>query len=87
MSSVLTLTSSPQTDLLLIRLSKFSWADSFWDLNGHLIKRYRKCKTAEQVMQVQEQIQAEVEAEKIERKKQMSEYSNPYQHVGTEDQC
>ncbi|RSH94669.1 ribosome bioproteinsis protein tsr3 [Saitozyma podzolica] len=71
-------------------LSKFSWADSFWALNGDLIKRYRTCKTSEEVSEMQETIQREMEEAREERRRQMLEYSegdllraNP-NHVGDE---
>ncbi|GFZ42579.1 20S rRNA accumulation protein 3 [Saitozyma sp. JCM 24511] len=71
-------------------LSKFSWADSFWALNGDLIKRYRTCKTSEEVSEMQETIQREMEVAREERRRQMLEYSegdllraNP-NHVGKE---
>ncbi|KAG9029417.1 ribosome biogenesis protein tsr3 [Tulasnella sp. UAMH 9824] len=44
-------------------LEKFSWGHSFWSVNGDLIKRYRTCQTAEDVIRMQEAIIAEMEAE------------------------
>jgi pre-rRNA-processing protein TSR3 len=43
----------------MARLSKFSWGHSFYKMNAHLIKRYRTCKTHEDVVDMQERIQAE----------------------------
>jgi pre-rRNA-processing protein TSR3 len=57
--------------LILDRLSKFSWADSFWTLNGDLIKRYRTCRTSEEVVEMQERIQQEMEEARAERKRRM----------------
>lgn len=53
----------------LTRLSKFSWGHSFYKMNAHLIERYRTCTTSEDVVAMQEKIQAEMAGEAEERKK------------------
>jgi len=54
-------------------LEKFSWGHSFWTLNGNLIKRYRTCSTAEEVVKMQETIIAEREAEQVAVKQRKDE--------------
>ncbi|WVQ93422.1 hypothetical protein IAU59_000493 [Kwoniella sp. CBS 9459] len=53
-----------------ILLSKFSWGHSFYKLNGHLIERYRTCKTAEDITAMQELIQREIADERAERQRE-----------------
>ncbi|OCF31702.1 pre-rRNA-processing protein TSR3 [Kwoniella heveanensis CBS 569] len=53
-----------------ILLSKFSWGHSFYKLNGHLIERYRTCKTAEDITAMQELIQQEIADERAERQRE-----------------
>lgn len=44
-------------------LAKFSWGDSFWQMNGAFLKRYRTCDTAQSVTDEQEAIIRELSAE------------------------
>ncbi|AFR97755.2 pre-rRNA-processing protein TSR3 [Cryptococcus neoformans] len=53
-----------------VLLSKFSWGHSFYKLNSHLIERYRTCKDADEVKAMQEDIQREMEEERVERRRQ-----------------
>lgn len=48
-------------------LSKFSWGHSFWEVNGQIIERYKKCTTPESVMGMQETIIREMEKQDDER--------------------
>ncbi|KIJ38884.1 hypothetical protein M422DRAFT_210636 [Sphaerobolus stellatus SS14] len=44
-------------------LEKFSWGHSFWEVNKHLIERYRTCETAEEVSAMQDRIIADAEVD------------------------
>ncbi|KAI5454063.1 ribosome biogenesis protein tsr3 [Naganishia albida] len=57
-------------------LSKFSWGHSFMKVNGHLIKRYRTCNTAEEVIAMQELVQQEMHEEVVEAKRRRAEASD-----------
>jgi pre-rRNA-processing protein TSR3 len=52
----------------LSSLAKFSWGHGFYKMNSHLIERYRKCHTSEEIQAEQEKIQAEMEEESRQRK-------------------
>ncbi|TXT14728.1 uncharacterized protein COLE_00921 [Cutaneotrichosporon oleaginosum] len=49
-------------------LAKFSWGHAFFKMNGHLIARYRTCKTHEEVAEMQEVIQRELQEERDRQK-------------------
>jgi len=49
-----------QADLLL---SKFGWGHSFLEVNGQIIERYKTCTTPESVIEMQETIIKEMEAQ------------------------
>jgi len=54
-----------QADLLL---SKFGWGHSFLEVNGQIIERYKTCTTPESVIEMQETIIKEMEAQDDERR-------------------
>jgi len=58
------------------RLSKFSWGHGFYKMNSHLIERYRKCYTADEIQAEQEKIQAEMEEEAKERKARKGQFGS-----------
>ncbi|KAJ9120837.1 hypothetical protein QFC22_002771 [Naganishia vaughanmartiniae] len=57
-------------------LSKFSWGHSFMKVNAHLIKRYRTCNTAEEVIAMQEIVQKEMYEEQQDAKRRKAEASD-----------
>ncbi|KAF8492138.1 hypothetical protein JB92DRAFT_3004342 [Gautieria morchelliformis] len=54
-------------------LEKFSWGHSFWEVNQQLIERYRTCSTAAQVVEMQEQIISDAEADYTESRRKARE--------------
>ncbi|BEI85302.1 hypothetical protein CcaverHIS002_0507030 [Cutaneotrichosporon cavernicola] len=71
-------------------LAKFTWGHAFFKMNGHLIARYRTCKTHEEVAEMQETIQRELQEEHDRQKAEKRAYekgdllrANP-NHVGEE---
>ncbi|KAF8580926.1 DUF367-domain-containing protein [Ramaria rubella] len=54
-------------------LEKFSWGHSFWEVNQHLIERYRTCETATQVSEMQERIISDAEADYEESRRRTRE--------------
>ncbi|KAF8518379.1 hypothetical protein BU17DRAFT_76139 [Hysterangium stoloniferum] len=54
-------------------LEKFSWGHSFWEVNQHLIERYRACDTAAEVSQMQERVISEAQADYEESRRKARE--------------
>ena len=67
-------------DLYLVRLSKFSWGHSFWEVNEALITRYLTCKSADDIRAMQDTIIGEMEAERDERRREKGQSSASVSH-------
>ncbi|KAG9006968.1 ribosome biogenesis protein tsr3 [Tulasnella sp. JGI-2019a] len=49
-------------------LEKFSWGHAFWEVNKNLIDQYRTCSTAEEVQDMQENVIAGIEKDRVDIK-------------------
>jgi len=72
-------------------MANFTWGDSFWNLNKDILGRYQECSSAQQVIQVQDTILAELEEDAARRKESVTAYgedllvTNPNHHVTKDD--
>ncbi|KAH8088491.1 hypothetical protein HD553DRAFT_268669 [Filobasidium floriforme] len=73
-------------------MSKFSWGHSFMKVNRHLIERYKTCKDAKEMVEMQERIQTEMEEEGKRARKERAEIGddmlmgNPNLHEDDEEE-
>lgn len=59
-------------------MGRFGWGGSFYDVNKHLFEQYRTCKTADEVVQMQEHILAKLSEDYENARTDETEYGDDF---------